>query len=93
MVINIKNLHFKADEPLQAYVQEKVGKLFGVNDRILRAEVTLSEENGVNRCQCEIRLAMPGNDLIAKRSASTHKKAVYSAVSILSRRLRDQKKR
>lgn len=93
MVINIKNLRFKADEPLQAYVQEKVGKLFDINDRILRAEVTLSEENGVNRCQCEIRLAIPGNELIAKRSADTHKKAVYSAVSTLSRRLRDQKKR
>ncbi len=93
MVINIKNIRFKADEPLQTYVQEKVSKLFDINDRILRAEVTLSEENGVNRCQCEIRLAMPGNELIAKRNADTHKKAVYSAVSTLSRRLRDQKKR
>ncbi len=93
MVINIQSIRFKADDQLQAYIQEKVGKLFSVNDRILRADVTLSEENGVNRYQCEIRLVVPGNDLIAKRSANTSKKAVYSAVSTLSRRLRDQKRR
>ncbi|MCS7037232.1 MAG: HPF/RaiA family ribosome-associated protein [Saprospiraceae bacterium] len=93
MVINIQSIRFKADDHLQAYVQEKVGKLFSVNDKILRADVKISEQSGVNRYQCEIRLAVPGNHLIAKRSAETHKKAVYNAVSTLSRRLRDQKKR
>ncbi len=94
MVINIQSIHFKAPETLEAYVQEKVGKLFSINDKILRAEVVLSEgSDSVNRCECEIRLIMPGKDQIARKSADTYEKAVHGTMSTLRRRLRDQKKR
>ncbi len=94
MVIHIQSLHFKADEKLQEYVREKVSKLFSVNGKIIRAEVTLSEGNtGVNRCSCEIRLMVPGHDCLASKSADSHKKAVHATVNTLLRRLRDEKKR
>ncbi len=94
MTVNIQSLRFKADEALQAYVHEKVKKLFNLNDKIIRADVTLSEGNGgINNYQCEIRLVVPGYDYISKRSGATYKKAIYAAVTTLSRRLRDQKKR
>ncbi len=94
MDIHLQSLHFKASEKLQAYVQEKVSKLTRVNQHIIRAEVTLSEgQDGANPFQCEIRLVVPGNDHIVKRSADTYEKAVHGAVNVLLRRLRDQKRR
>jgi putative sigma-54 modulation protein len=94
MTINIQSVHFKASDDLQQHVQEKVGKLFEHNDKIVRADVTLFEDGGApNNQYCEIRLIVPGNDHIAKKAAPTYEKAVHDTVDTLLKILRQQKKK
>lgn len=93
MTVNIQSLRFKASDNLQAHVQDKVQKLFGVNDKIIRADVTLFEDGGAPANQyCEIRLLVPGHDHIVKKGAPTFEKAVADAVSALQKVLRRNKK-
>ncbi len=92
MTVNIQSIRFKASEKLQAHVQEKVQKLFDVNDKIIRADVTLFEDGGTPDNQyCEIKLAVPGRDHIAKKGAPTYEKAVVDVVSTLQKVLRQKK--
>lgn len=92
MTVNIQSIRFKASEKLQAHVQEKVQKLFGVNEKIIRADVTLFEDGGAPANQyCEIKLLVPGHDHIVKKGAQTYEKAVTDAVSALQKVLRRKK--
>lgn len=92
MTVNIQSLRFKASEKLQAHVQEKVQKLFDVNDKIIRADVTLYEDGGApDKQYCEIKLSVPGHDHIAKKGAPTYEKAVVDAVNTLQKVLRQKK--
>ena len=93
MTINIQSVHFKASQDLQDHVQEKVGKLFKHNARIIRADVTLFEDGNSHENQyCEIRLVVPGDDHIAKKGAATYEKAVLETVDALQTVLRRKKK-
>ncbi|MCK6695487.1 MAG: HPF/RaiA family ribosome-associated protein [Thermoanaerobaculia bacterium] len=93
MTVNIQSLRFKASDNLQAHVQEKVQKLFDVNGRIIRADVTLYEDGGAPAKQfCEIKLLVPGHDHIVKKGAPTYEKAVADAVSALQKVLLRGKK-
>lgn len=92
MNVNVQSIRFKASEKLQAHVQEKVRKLFEVNNKITRADVTLFEDGGAPAHQhCEIKLSVPGNEHIVKKAAPTYEKAVADAVSALQKVLRDRK--
>lgn len=92
MNINIQSIHFKASEQLKAHVEEKVQKLYDLNGKIIRADVTLFEDgNGPARQICEIKLVVPGNDHIAKKSAATYEQAVLETVDTLQKVLRRSK--
>ncbi len=92
MNVNIQSIRFKASEKLQAHVQDKVQKLFDVNDKIISADVKLFEDGGAPDNQyCEIRLLIPGHDHIVKKGAPTYEKAVVDAVSTLQKVLRAKK--
>jgi putative sigma-54 modulation protein len=77
MKINIQSPDFKADQKLIDFVTEKVEKLAKFTDRIHEAYVTLkldrsdTKENKV----CEIKLAIPGNDLFAIKQSKTFEEA------------------
>lgn len=92
MDIRLKTLHFEASENLKLFVNEKVGKLFGHSDKVLYAEVTLFEEGGATDNQvCEIRLAVPGNDLFVKKATPAFEQSILETVEALQKMLRNQK--
>lgn len=94
MDIRLKSLHFEASENLKTFVDEKVGKLFGHSDKILHAEVTLLEENRATDNQvCEIRLAVPGNDLFVKKASPLYEQSIMEAVETLQKIIRTQKEK
>lgn len=94
MQINLQTLKFDAQQQLKDYVNEKVGKLSKYDDKIIRAEVTLSKNGDiVENKVCEIRLVVPGNDDFAKRNATTFEEAIYSCVEILQKILRRKKEK
>lgn len=93
MKIKIQSLHFKANNLLEEYVQNKVSKLSHLNEGIISGDVCLKldkstkEDNKV----CEIRLSVPGNDLFAKRQCKTFEEATNETVDALQQQLKKRK--
>jgi ribosomal subunit interface protein len=93
MKINLQSLHFKASDQLKEFVDEKVGKLFRLNENILSAEVTLFADDIKIKSNkvCEIRLVVPGYDDFVKRNAGSFEEAVLNAVEALQKILKRKK--
>lgn len=92
MKINLQTLHFKASDDLKNFVEEKVNKLGRYDSSIISAEVTLTDEGDrlLNKT-CDIRLIVPGNDDLVKKSAASYEEAVSEAVSVLQAMLSAKK--
>jgi ribosome hibernation promoting factor len=93
MNIIIKSVDFKAGNKLEAFVREKIKKLFTQCDNIIRANVILrkgaskSPENKL----CEIRLVVPGYDHYVKKSSIGYRRAISQSVDVLQEILRRNK--
>lgn len=93
MNIIIKSVDFKAGEQLQAFVREKVEKLFRQCDNIIRAHVVLRKgaSKKLENRLCEIRLVVPGYDHFVKKSSVGYRGAVAQSVDVLQEILRRNK--
>ncbi len=93
MEIKIQSIHFDADVKLLDFVEEKVGKLNTFFDNIIDSEVFLKidksdvKENKV----AEIKLAIPGKDLFAKKQGKSFEEATDEAVEALRRQINKYK--
>ena len=89
MTINISSVHFKTDQKLEAFINEKVEKLNKVHDGIIGAEVTLKLENteAPENKTVDIRMKIRGNDAIAGKTAKSFEEATDLAVDALKRQL------
>lgn len=85
MNITIQSLHFTAKDSLNAHVTEKVNSLEHYYDKFESATVTLKmEKSDLDGDKlCEIRLAVPGNDLFVKKYGETFEEAVTKTVDTL----------
>lgn len=95
MNIIIKSVDFKAGKDLEAFIKEKVRKLFEQCDDIIRANVILrrgASKKHENRL-CEIRLVVPGYDYFVKKSSIGYRRAVSQSVDALQEILRRNKSR
>ncbi|MFL5738737.1 MAG: HPF/RaiA family ribosome-associated protein [Flavisolibacter sp.] len=94
MNIIIQSLGFKAGDELESYTREKIEKLTP-NDQIVGANVVLflGPDRATPNNYCEIRLAIPGNDLFVKESSADFEQSVDSAVNKLQSMLRKAKEK
>lgn len=95
MNIVIQSVNFRAGFALETFVKEKVNKLIKQNGNIENVNVILRrEEKGkTENRSCEIRLALPGNDPVVKKSSVNYEKAILKAVDVLQKILRRRKSR
>jgi putative sigma-54 modulation protein len=89
MKVNITSVHFKTDQKLEQYIQEKVEKLSGLYDGLIGKEVTLRVEKNEKEGNkvVEIRLLIPGNDLFAKKQSKSFEQSTDVAVEALRKQL------
>ena len=93
MRINIQSPGIKLKPQLNGFVLEKVEKLFNYYSELILIEITLrvinsdTKENKV----CEVRLVIPGNDILASTQCKTFEEAVLSVVEIIKVRLKRKK--
>lgn len=89
MDIIIQSLGFTAGDGLEEFIKEKLEK-FDKEIKIVRANVTLyiGSAANPNKCYCEIRLEVPGNDLFVKKNADTFDKAIVDTVHTLQTNIR-----
>ena len=93
MNIKIQSPHFTLNKGLNDFVTKKVKKLSRLYDRIEAGEVCLKldkSDTDKNKI-CEIRLAVPGKDLFAKRKSDHFDKAVNETVDVLERQIEKMK--
>jgi ribosomal subunit interface protein len=92
MQINLQTLKFTAKPELKEFVNDKVSKLSQFDEKIIRADVTLSMNNdSVENNVCDIRLIVPGNDDFVTKSASTFEEAIHTCVDVLQKILTRKK--
>lgn len=95
MKINLQSLKFTAKNHLKEFVEEKVAKLDRFYDRIIAAEVTLTleDEKLVDNKACDIKLLIPGNDVLVKRNAASFEEAILTCVETLQNNLKRLKEK
>lgn len=95
MEIQIQSIHFKADQKLIAFINEKVGKLSQYFEGILSSEIFLrldKADNSANKV-AEIKLNVPGNEIYVKRQCKTFEEAVDISIEVLARQIKKYKQK
>ncbi len=89
MKVTINSVHFKADQKLEEFINEKVEKLNRVHDSIIGAEVSLKLENtdSPENKTVDIRMNIKGNDARAGKTAKSFEEATDLAVDALKKQL------
>ena len=95
MKIKISSIHFKADQKLEDFVQERIQKLSSIYDGVIGSEVTLKldKSNKTENKVTEIKLLIRGNDLFAKKQCKTFEEATDNAVDALKKQLTKHKEK
>jgi putative sigma-54 modulation protein len=89
MKVNISSLHFKTDQKLDDFIEQKVSKLTSYFDRITKSEVVLRLDNDSTKENkvTEIKLEVPGGDLYVKKQSKSFEEATDLAVEALRKKL------
>ncbi|ARV14882.1 ribosome hibernation-promoting factor, HPF/YfiA family [Polaribacter sp. SA4-12] len=95
MKVFTQSVNFNADKELINYVDEKVLTLVKYHDKIVDAEVFLKVLNISDKENklTEVKINIPGSELIIKREAKTFEEGINLAVDNLKRQLKRSKEK
>ncbi len=95
MKVNINAVNFTVDRKLVDFIQERVDKLEKFYDRVIVADVFLKVESGSEKENkiAEIKMHVPGDDLIVKKQCKSFEEAVDSSADALERLLLKRKEK
>ncbi len=93
MQIEIQSIDFSANQELKSFVLEKVNTLARYYNQVIGSEIFLRLDNSHTKENkvCQIRLAIPGNDLLATAQCETFEKAILKVVKLLKRQVQKLK--
>ena len=93
MDIKVHSVHFKADQKLIDFVNERVTKLQVFFDHIIAGEVFLRLDKNSDRENkvAEVKILMPGRELFAKKQCKSFEEAADSAVEALTKQVKKHK--
>ncbi|MEY4595300.1 MAG: ribosome-associated translation inhibitor RaiA [Bacteroidota bacterium] len=95
MKITVQSIHFDADRKLIDFIQEKVDKMITFYDNILGGEVflKLDKSSDAKNKIVQIKLQIPGNDIIVSEQCRTFEEATDLCMDSLSRKVKRHKER
>ncbi|WP_088323157.1 ribosome hibernation-promoting factor, HPF/YfiA family [Polaribacter tangerinus] len=95
MKVFTQSVNFNADQKLIDYVEKKVASLEKFHDKIVDAEVFLKVQNTSDKENkiTEIKINIPGSELMVKRETKTFEEGVNAAVDNLKRQLKRSKEK
>ncbi|AQS92711.1 MULTISPECIES: ribosome-associated translation inhibitor RaiA [unclassified Polaribacter] len=95
MKVFTQSVNFNADSQLITFVETKVLTLSKFHDKIVDAEVFLKVQNTSDKENkiTEIKINIPGSELIVKRETKTFEEGVNAAVDNLKRQLKRSKEK
>ncbi len=87
MKVNLQAVNFNVDRKLVDFVQEKLDKLEKYYDKIVSSDVFLKLENTSDKENktVEIKINVPGDDFVVKKTAKSFEEGVDLAVDSLER--------
>jgi putative sigma-54 modulation protein len=95
MKVSVQSVNFNISRDLVEYIEKKINNLEKFHDHILGAEIflkvqsTSEKENKI----VEIKMTLPGNDIVAKKQSKTFEDAVSQASESIRRQLVKRKER
>lgn len=90
MKIDIRSIHFTADQKLLDFTETKIGKLERYFDRIVSTEVTLRLDNMGQKVRdklVELKIKVPGDLLVAEATSKTFESAIENVSRTMKRRV------
>jgi ribosomal subunit interface protein len=88
MKINITSRHFKANESIQNYLNDKLEALSKYHESIMHADAVLNlEANSSNSCSCELIVKLQHNLLTSKIASEDFIKSIDQAVEKIESQL------
>lgn len=95
MKVNVQAVNFNVDRKLVDFIQERLDKLEKFYDKIVSSDVFLKVENTSDKENkiVEVRINVPGDDLMVKKIAKTFEEAVDNSASSLERVLVKRKEK
>ncbi|APZ46631.1 ribosomal subunit interface protein [Polaribacter reichenbachii] len=95
MKVFTQSVNFNADKELIKFVDEKVSTLSRFHDKIVDAEVFLKVQNTSDKENkiTEVKINIPGSELIIKRETKTFEEGINAAVDNLKRQLKRSKEK
>ena len=95
MKLQTQSIHFDADQKLLDYLQKKCDKLDHFYDRIIDGQVYLKLEKvgDPSLKNVEIKVNVPGDELISSEQAYTFEEAIDSATDNLKRQIKRYKEK
>ena len=95
MKIHVQSVNFNADASLIDFVEKKINSLEKYYEKIIDSEVFLKvqQTSGKENKFVDIKLNIPGNDLVVKKQCKTFEEGVVLATDSLKRQLAKNKEK
>ena len=95
MKVTTQSVNFNASSDLIDFIEKKVSSLIKFHDKILNAEVFLKLENSSDKENktAEIKINIPGNELVVKKQYKSFEESVSIGVETLKRMLKKSKEK
>lgn len=93
MDVTIKTLHFSISAQLEEFTTKKVSKVIAKRDDIVSTNVVMKviKPESNNNKEVEIRIAIPGTEFFAKKTADSFEEAVDVTLDAIKKQLEKQK--
>lgn len=95
MKVSVQSVNFNIDKDLVDFIEKKVESLEKFNDSIIDAEVFLKVQKTSEKenKSTEIKVNIPGNDVVVKKQSKTFEEGVSLCVDSLKRQLLKRKEK
>lgn len=95
MKVNVHAVNFNVDRKLVDFVNEKLEKLEKYYDKVVSSDVYLKLENTSDKENktAEIKIHVPGDEIVVKKTSKSFEESVDSAASSAERMLVKRKEK
>ncbi len=95
MKVFVQSVNFNADKELIDFIEKKVTGLEKYYDKIVDSEVFLKVQQTSEKENktVDIKINIPGNDIVVKKQCKTFKEGTMIAVDSLKRKLTKEKEK
>ena len=95
MNIIFQSINYKADTKLKDFAKKKINKINLFYKRITNVFISTKIENSSNKLNkyAEIKIGIPGNNIVVKKRSSSFEKAIKTAVVSAQRIIKKKKEK